>query len=64
MNGTSNSSSLVGEAKRDPITSAGVILGQNPWRVQRDILTRYLRNSKGSRYQLYIKGKELPGIRP
>jgi hypothetical protein len=38
-NGTSNASSLVGEAKRDPITFARVILGQNPWRVQRDILT-------------------------
>ena len=37
-NGTSNASSLVGEAKRDPVTFARVILGQNPWRVQCDIL--------------------------
>ena len=39
MNGTSNTSPLVHEAKREPITFARLILGENPWRVQRDILT-------------------------
>jgi hypothetical protein len=36
--------SLVREAKQDPVTFARLLLGQNPWRLQQEILPSASRN--------------------
>lgn len=38
LHGDGNIGSVLDEAKRDPITFARLILGQNPWRLQQEIL--------------------------
>ena len=56
-NGTSNAVSVVGEARRDPVTFARLILGQNPWHVQRDILTSAATNPLTAVKSCHSSGK-------
>src|SRR5437868_13745053 len=49
--------SIVREAKRDPVTFAGLLLGQNPWRVQQEILTSAAKNPLTAVKSCHASGK-------
>ncbi len=56
-NGQAADVSLVREAKQDPVTFARLLLGQNPWRVQREILTSAARNPLTAVKSCHASGK-------
>src|SRR5260370_22648136 len=55
--GRSPDLSVVREAKQDPVTFARLLLGQNPWRVQQEILTSAARNPLTAVKSCHASGK-------
>src|SRR5215831_20728148 len=49
--------SLVRVAKQDPVTFARLLLGQNPWRLQREILVSAARNPLTAVKSCHASGK-------
>jgi hypothetical protein len=56
-NGHTADLSLVREAKQDPVTFARLLLGQNPWRLQQEILVSAARNPLTAVKSCHASGK-------